>query len=232
MNQVTGLTSALNSLSTSISTNTSDISNLKTSTTTLQTGLSTVQGRVGTLETGVSALQTSVASLTTTVNSLSTSSQSSPFTFVDGETPQGATDGTNAAFTLANAPSPAASLELYRNGLVQKPGVDYSLTGSAVTFTSVSVPKPGDILQAYYRMTGSSPVASFTDAEVPGGAVNGTNAAFTLAAAPSPAKSLKLYKNGMLLLPGGDYTLSGTTVTFSSSVIPQTGDTLSAYYRR
>lgn len=72
---------------------------------------------------------------------------------------------------------------------------------------------------------------NFADAEVPGGLVNGVNAAFTLAAAPSPATSLQLTRNGLTLTAGIDYTLSGLAITFLTGAIPQTGDGLIAWYR-
>jgi hypothetical protein len=142
-------------------------------------------------------------------------------------------NGTNTQFSLANAPSPAASLTLYRNGLAQSPGVDYTLAGSVLTFLSVSVPQPTDLLQAFYRMPGSGTgTTNFIDAAVPSGAINGTNLVFTLATAPSPSISLKLYKNGLLLSQNGDYTISGTTITFASTATTaQTGDSLIASYR-
>ena len=55
--------------------------------------------------------------------------------FTDGEVPGGVVDGTNATFTLANTPSPAGSLVLYRNGIAQKAGVDYTLTGRPYNFS-------------------------------------------------------------------------------------------------
>jgi len=61
-------------------------------------------------------------------------------------------DGTNATFALSYAPTPSASLLLFRNGLLQKAGVDYTLAGSTVTFLAGSVPQPGDSLQASYRV--------------------------------------------------------------------------------
>jgi hypothetical protein len=73
------------------------------------------------------------------------------FRFADAETPSGAIDGTNTAFTLQNPPDPAASLILVRNGLVQKLGVDYNLAGAAITFSPAAVPRSGDLLQAWYR---------------------------------------------------------------------------------
>jgi hypothetical protein len=78
---------------------------------------------------------------------------------------------------------------------------------------------------------GSVHVPVFFDAVAPAGTVDGTNAVFTLTPAPSPAESLKLTRNGLVQKAGLDYTLSGGTVTFTASAIPQTGDTLLAWYR-
>lgn len=80
--------------------------------------------------------------------------------FVDGETPQGALDGSNRVFTLAQAPQPAASLQVYRNGLLQKAGADYVLNGNVITFLEPSTPQPGDLLQCSYRVpTGELPAS-------------------------------------------------------------------------
>jgi hypothetical protein len=76
---------------------------------------------------------------------------------------------------------------------------------------------------------GTSP--NFIDAELPAGTINGVNTSFTLANAPSPAASLDLYRNGMRLETGSDYSLSGNAITFVSAATPQTGDTLLADYR-
>ena len=85
----------------------------------------------------------------------------------------------------------------------------------------------------------SSAVPNYSDAETPAGTINGTNATFTLVAAPSPAASLLLLRNGLVQKSGVDYTLSGSTITFASGAIPQaptiggvvTPDILLAYYR-
>ncbi len=71
--------------------------------------------------------------------------------FVDSETPSGGVDGSNTAFTLAGAPNPAISLQLFRNGVMQRAGVDYSLASTNVTFLTGAVPQTGDVIQAYYR---------------------------------------------------------------------------------
>lgn len=70
---------------------------------------------------------------------------------VDGETPAGVVDGINAVFTLNYVPSPADSLRLYRNGILLKSGVDYTLSGNTVTFLTLARPETGDVLQAAYR---------------------------------------------------------------------------------
>jgi hypothetical protein len=70
----------------------------------------------------------------------------------------------------------------------------------------------------------------FVDAETPSGAINGVNATYTLVQAPNPSTSLDVYRNGMRMDVGVDYTLSGNTITFGS-VVPQTGDVLLCSYR-
>ena len=70
----------------------------------------------------------------------------------------------------------------------------------------------------------------FSDAETPGGLINGINGAFTLARAPSPTASLSLSLNGLELAQGIDYTLGGSTITFNGAV-PQSGDILLGSYR-
>ena len=75
----------------------------------------------------------------------------SSVTFVDKEAPTGAIDGANLLFAIANAPSPASSLHLFRNGLLQKAGFDYTLAGTTITFATGAVPLAGDALSASYR---------------------------------------------------------------------------------
>ena len=152
--------------------------------------------------------------------------------FVDAETPSGAVNGVNADFTLAAEPVPLASLSLYRNGLLQRAGIDYSPGGSGVRFLPGAVPQPGDILLAWYRVPGmGAPIPQFVDSETPAGAVDGANLVFSLGSVPSPAGSLRLHRNGLLLAAGLDYQLTGHTVTFISIAAPQPGDVLLASYR-
>lgn len=87
--------------------------------------------------------------------------------FADGEVPAGAVNGVNAVFTLASSPSPAASLDLYRNGLFQRQGADYQISGNTVTFFLGSVPQSGDLLVASYRFANpSDPLSSLASPQV------------------------------------------------------------------
>jgi hypothetical protein len=72
---------------------------------------------------------------------------------------------------------------------------------------------------------------SFADAEIPAGTVNGVNTVFTLASIPSPAGSLELYRNGLLMRQGADYQISANTITFFLASVPQSGDLLVGSYR-
>ena len=87
-------------------------------------------------------------------------------------------------------------------------------------------------MQAFYRVPGTGTSSTIVDAELPAGAINGTNMAFTLANIPNPSASLKLYKNGLLLSQNADYSINGANIVFATqAVAPQTGDSIVASYR-
>lgn len=67
----------------------------------------------------------------------------------NGETPSGDINGSNKTYTLAQTPSPALSLKLFRNGQLQTAGEDYTLSG--LTITMVNAPKAGNVLRAWYN---------------------------------------------------------------------------------
>jgi hypothetical protein len=75
--------------------------------------------------------------------------------FVDGDSPAGIVDGSNTSFTLSAVPDPEASLAVYRNGVLQKTGQDYTATGSTIQFVTAAAPQPGDTLLASYRLSGA-----------------------------------------------------------------------------
>jgi hypothetical protein len=72
--------------------------------------------------------------------------------FYDHETPAGAINGTNTVFVLPQTPAPASSLHLFRNGILQRAGVDFLLNGNTITFLNASIPQAGDLLAASFRV--------------------------------------------------------------------------------
>ena len=109
-----------------------------------------------------------------------------------------------------------------------------------VTHTKVSaIPDSTDVtLIQPSDWNASHTIDIFVDGEVPTGTINSTdgsdgNGTFTLSVAPSPAASLRLYRNGILLRPAAvDFTLTTLTITFTIGQYPITGDSLVAFYRK
>jgi hypothetical protein len=154
---------------------------------------------------------------------------SSGVEFSDAEIPSGAIDGTNTIFTLAHAPSPAASLILTENGQVLTVGVDYAISGNIVTF--INPPAVGYEIVAWYRYGGGSVTAGveFSDGETPSGTIDGSNTVFNLVHTPVPTASLILVENGQVLAVGVDYTISSDIITFVNP--PEAGSEIIAWYR-
>ncbi|MBV9303869.1 MAG: hypothetical protein JOY62_12930 [Acidobacteriaceae bacterium] len=233
---VNSFNTTLSGLGNNVNSISNTVSGLNTTVSGLGNTVAGVSSTVSGLSTNMTGLSNTVSTLGATVSSLSNqlnaiTAGTTTANFSDAEVPAGTKNGTNAVFTLAASPAPPVSLEIYRNGLAQMFGVDFSLSGNTITFLNGNVPKSSDIIQAFYRMAGTGQTATFSDDETPGGAINGTNPTFTLSATPNPVLDLKLYKNGLLLQQNGDYTLSGSTITFTQMAMPQTGDSLVAYYR-
>jgi len=73
---------------------------------------------------------------------------------------------------------------------------------------------------------------TFADNEIPSGTIDGSNTTFTLAHSPSPTASLELFLNGQFVAQGSDYTLSGSTITFTFAPDASfNGTPFKAFYR-
>jgi hypothetical protein len=196
----------------------------------INSSLSIFNSQVDGLNLLIGNLTNTVASLSNTVGELTSGATNA--IFADAEIPRGTVSGANQTFTLANTPAVPLSLTLYRNGILQTNGMDYTVSGTTVTFSSGEAPQVGDALLAYYRIPGTGAATNFVDDESPAGTIDGANPTFSLANIPSPPRSLKLFKNGTLLQQNIDYALTGQMITFTSAAItPGVGDSLSAYYR-
>lgn len=87
--------------------------------------------------TTLSALSLPYSQLTGTPTILATSN------FVTAEIPSGSINSSNTAFTLANAPT-SGTVKIFRNGLRQIAGTDYTISGTAITY--LYAPTTGDSL--------------------------------------------------------------------------------------
>jgi hypothetical protein len=103
------------------------------------------------------------------------------------------------------------------------------------TFTAMggdaTMASSGTVTVDHTAGSGFLKYTDFVYNETPGGAVNGSNTAFTLAATPQNA-SLSLFVRGQLQEPGAgnDYTISGAAITMLYA--PLTGDKIRAYYTK
>ncbi len=142
--------------------------------------------------------------------------------FIDGEVPSGPVNGVNATFTLLNAPDPAGSLSLYRNGVLQKPGFDYSITGTSIRFVSAAIPQSGDTLLASYRV-GATASLAYLNSVAPAaqvlcggqGVATSATVATALGACTIPAGTLQA---GDRVEIRADYAHAGSGVGFSFEV--------------
>jgi len=139
--------------------------------------------------------------------------------YSDGEVPQGTIDGNNTAFTLLYAPSPAASLSLYRNGLFLRQGADYTVVGNQITFFVVSTPQPGDLLVASYRYANpSNPLGSLTQPQVVCSAVGNSTSATSPTSLGTCTLPAGLMTTGDRLEVQYQFTHSGSASGFTATV--------------
>jgi hypothetical protein len=103
-----------------------------------------------------------------------------------GQSPIGTIDGSNRVFSLPSIPV-GSSLRVFYNGLLQRPGVDYTSAGTGLTTTFA--PSTGSTLCVLMRKaTDGTPL--YFDAVVP--TVSGSNLVL-----PDAPISIELYRNGL-----------------------------------
>jgi len=119
-------------------------------------------------------------------------------------------------------------------------GVGYTLGRAAVINSSGQIDGAAGSLADCVHVDGSSGPCggggggvsgTFADGETPAGTINSSNTTFLLTHTPDPASSLTLYRNGLRMTSGVDYSLAINTITFFIASTPQTGDQLVANYR-
>lgn len=141
--------------------------------------------------------------------------------FQDADTPSGTIDGLNDTFTLVTAPDPPASLELTKNGVVQKPGADFSLSSNTVTFLAGALPQTGDTLLAWYRSDGSAAGGDLTGT-YPNPVVAGIRGRVVAATAPTDGECL-VWNNSSNLWEPNSCARETASLQWYFSGIPSTG---------
>ena len=139
--------------------------------------------------------------------------------FSDGETPAGSINGSNATFTLAFTPSPAASLDLFLNGLLMKPAVDFTLSANTIAFLTASTPQIGDILTASYRYANpSNPLGTLTSPQVICSSVGSSTSATSLTSLGTCTIPAGLLGNGDRIEIQYQFGHTGTASGFTGQI--------------
>lgn len=151
---------------------------------------------------------------------------SSQITTALGFTPYNSTNPSAYISTISGIAAGGSLAGTYPNPTIAASGV----TAGSYINANITVTADGRVSVAANGTGGGLATTNFVFNEVPSGTINGTNVTFTLANTPTSGK-VTLYKNGLLLTPTTDYTISGSTITYV--VAPNTTggtDSLEAHY--
>jgi hypothetical protein len=139
----------------------------------------------------------------------------------------------NAAVTTAKIANNAITLALMGWGTTAG---DLMYYAGSNTYTTVGIGSSSQVLTVVGGVpawaAASTAAHNFSIGETPSGTVNGTNTTFVLSHSPVVG-TVAAYVDGVRMNAGtgNDYTISGTTLTFLTGAIPQTGDTILADYQ-
>jgi len=112
---------------------------------------------------------------------------------------------------LTFTPVSVYNLLICRNGVFQRPGIDYTLSGTNVVFSEA--PTPGSditVIYSYNNINTNSYITDFT--------ASTTTTTVNLGMTPPNADDLFVLRNGVFQNPTEDFTVTGSTLTFTTSV--------------
>ena len=115
-------------------------------------------------------------------------------------------DGSDTTFTI-NSGRTVEDILVFVNGFQLTPTTDYTISGTTLTFVTA----PGssaEITFRYLPLGGAYTSANFTG--------DGSDTTFTIDAGRA-VNDVLVVVNGLTLVPTDDYTISGTTLTFSTA---------------
>jgi hypothetical protein len=126
-------------------------------------------------------------------------------------------DGTSTDFTLNYGVGSSTALIVSVGGIVQEPDVGYTTSGSTISFATAPATGDGVFVVFIERelITSTAEGIDWVAHETEIG--DGTTTQFTLSYSPTQAQDLAISLNGINQTPGTDFTVSGTTLTFSTA---------------
>ena len=139
-------------------------------------------------------------------------------------------DGSTVAFTLTYTVSFATDLEVFVDGVQQEPNEAYSVSNKTLTFTGAPGVGTNNIYVIYRAAAFNNyavvPDGSITYAKLANNirmftedifTANGTGATYTLTETPASANTVLVHIDGVLQSAPTNYSISGTTLTFTSN---------------
>jgi hypothetical protein len=143
-------------------------------------------------------------------------------------------DATTTAFTLTRQVVSPTDIDVIVENVTQEPTVAYSVNGYTLTFTGAPGSGTNNIYVIYRASAGSNyayvPDGSITYAKLANNirqftvdtfTANGTGSTVALTEAPASANSLIVSVDGVIQTAPSNYTLSGSTITFTG--VPDSG---------
>ena len=132
-------------------------------------------------------------------------------------------DGSNSQFTLTHPVASAASILVSLGGVIQEPEAAYTISfvSGEPKITFASIPTNGIKIFVIYlgRQALTQSAASFTaNPTVDAFTGDGSDTTFTLSTTPAlPTKTMLVFVNGVFQKYTTNYSVSGTTLTFTSA---------------
>jgi hypothetical protein len=139
-------------------------------------------------------------------------------------------NGSATSFTLTRSVDSPTDVEVFVGNVRQEPLVAYNIAGTALTFTGAPVAGTNNIY-VVYRAFNSNITVTLPDGVVSAAKLannirlftvdnytaNGSATSFALSETPASANTLMVAVNGILQTSPNNYTVSGSTITFTSA---------------
>ena len=139
-------------------------------------------------------------------------------------------DGSTVTFTLDQGVADATNLLLSNGGVIQEPNVAY--TASGTTLTMSAAPAATDVIWITYLGKELTVVDTSAQSDlafqVGTGDGSNVNPIATLDRVTPSAESIMVMTDGVTQVPGTDYTVNGTTLTFTTA--PANGVKILVYF--